>query len=790
MSKRLQFLTVWCAVILAVGLFTCTASAFDEAVIGKAENASLAFRADLQRIETEITLPTVADQRLVDLRNALEDIRSKALTQSGTLDDPIKEMAQQVSKLGPAPAEGQSESAEIAAQRKLLGDVFSRLQGAKTQLELVAVEAEQQSGRASSVQRGQFFQKIFESSRSILNPYLWADAGSGLMLFLQRITGLISNWWTEIHGTTNSASASGLIFLPLIITVILGFWWLIDHALHVHYRALSIDSDFPDNTYRLWRIVRATVGTLIFTTVIVAVIYGYLGNAGFLTPRFNLILDGLSSIAMGTLVNGVLAFRLSSPKQRNWRIINIDDASASRFAILATICAALSAASDAFGKLADGIYLPVAYSIGQSALATSAMLLLLTLILLNFRNQRGLSQKMPNQVSYFDWAETLQFPAWVLIVLATIALLFGYIALANFIVFKMFDTALVLIFLFLIHHMTDAAVRTGYDPNSAIGKLVRKTTGWGERAIESAGLILRTVVDVILAFVGLPLLFLLWTVTWIDFRAMTNKAFFGFDVGSVTISPQSILLVALVLFGGVALTKLFVSWLNKRVLLQTRIDKGVQDSVRKGTAYAGYIFAAGFALSAAGIDFSNFAIIAGALGVGIGFGLQSIVNNFVSGLILLAERPVRVGDWVAVAAGEGLVKKINVRATEIETFDGCSIIVPNSNLITEVVRNWTHSDTMGRFTVNVSVAYDSDVELVKALLFQITKAHPNVLTYPEPVVTLQKLGTYSIDFEIKGTVGDIFYGVFVASDIRISILKEFKERNIVIPIPAAVSVIK
>jgi potassium-dependent mechanosensitive channel len=297
-------------------------------------------------------------------------------------------------------------------------------------------------------------------------------------------------------------------------------------------------------------------------------------------------------------------------------------------------------------------------------------------------------------------------------------------------------------------------------------------------------------VDVLLAFVGLPLLFLLWTVTWVDFRAMANKAFFGFDVGSVTISPQSILMVAVVLFGGIALTKLFVRWLNKRVLLQTRVDKGVQDSVRKGTTYAGYIFAAGFALSAAGLDFSNLAIIAGALGVGIGFGLQSIVNNFVSGLILLAERPVRVGDWVAVAAGEGLVKKINVRATEIETFDGCSIIVPNSNLITEVVKNWTHSDTMGRFTVIVSVAYDSDVELVKTLLFQITKAHPNVLTYPEPVVTLQKFGAYSLDFEIKGTVGDIFYGVFVASDIRMSILKAFKEKDIVIPLPATLSVVR
>jgi potassium-dependent mechanosensitive channel len=787
MVKRLQLLKVWCAVVTFIWLVTSAAFAFDEALIGKAENASSGFRSDLQRLETEIGLPTVTDQRLTELRNGLEDIRSKALVQSTTLDDAIKEVAQQVSKLGPAPKDGQSESIEIASQRKLLNDTLSKLQGAKTQLELVAVEAEQQAGRASSIQSSQFFEKIFEPSRSILNPDLWSDAGTGLTLFAQRIIRLLGNWWNEINP---KASLSGILVLPVILGLILGIWWLIDRALHNVYSARSNDADFPDSTYRLWRIVRATLGTLIFATIIISVISSYLGNAGFLTARFNLILDGLSAISLGALVNGVLAFRLSSPKQQKWRLINIDDATASRFAILATICAALSSASEAFSKLADGVYLPVAYSIGQSALATSVMLLLLALILLNFRNHRPLAEPMPNQITYFGWASNFQFPAWLLIVLATVALLFGYIALANFIVFKLFDTALVVTFLFLIHHMTDAAVRTGYDPTTVIGKFVRRTTRWGERTIESAGLVLRTVVDVLLAFVGLPLLFLLWTVTWVDFRAMANKAFFGFDVGSVTISPQSILMVAVVLFGGIALTKLFVRWLNKRVLLQTRVDKGVQDSVRKGTTYAGYIFAAGFALSAAGIDFSNLAIIAGALGVGIGFGLQSIVNNFVSGLILLAERPVRVGDWVAVAAGEGLVKKINVRATEIETFDGCSIIVPNSNLITEVVKNWTHSDTMGRFTVVVSVAYDSDVELVKTLLFQITKAHPNVLTYPEPVVTLQKFGAFSLDFEIKGTVGDIFYGVFVASDIRMSILKAFKEKNIVIPLPATLSVVR
>ena len=785
MGKTLQLFKLWCAALLVLWLFAGTAFAFDEAVIGQAERAALAFRADLQRIDTELALPTITDQRLIDHRNTLEDIRSKALNQSSTLDDPIKEIAEQVAKLGPPPAEGQTESVEIEAQRKLLNDVLNRLQGAKTQLELVSVEAEQQAGRASSIQRGQFFQKIFESSKSILNPYLWADAGSGLTMFLQRIGALIGNWWDQVQHT---ASTSSLLLLPIIIVLILAVWWLAGRVLRERYKARSLESDFPDNLDRLWRVVRATLGTLILVTIIFAVVVSYLGNAGFVTARFNLVLDGLTGIITGTLVNGALAYRIAAPKQPNWRLINLDDASASRFAILATICAAMSGASEAFSNLADGIYLPVSYSIGQSALASCVMLILLALLLLNIRNQPGLAEKAANQIIYFRWIEVFLAPTWLLIILATIALLFGYIALSNFIVFKLFDTALVVTFLFLIHHTADAAVRTSFDPNSHLGKFLRRVSGMGERAIERAGLLFRVFVDIFLALIGLPILFLLWTVTWIDFRALTNKAFFGFDVGSVTVSPWSILLVALVLFSGVAITKLFVRWLNQRILSETRIDKGVQDSVRKGATYAGYIIAAGFALTAAGLEFSNLAIVAGALGVGIGFGLQSIVNNFVSGLILLAERPVRVGDWISIPAGEGLVKKINVRATEIETFDGCSIIVPNSNLITEPVKNWTHSDTMGRFTVNVSVAYDSDAEKVRELLQQLTKAHPNVLTYPEPVVTLQKFGTYSLDFEIKGTVSDIFYGVLVASDLRFAILKAFQEKGIVIPQPSLVSV--
>ena len=211
----------------------------------------------------------------------------------------------------------------------------------------------------------------------------------------------------------------------------------------------------------------------------------------------------------------------------------------------------------------------------------------------------------------------------------------------------------------------------------------------------------------------------------------------------------------------------------------------MQESILKGSTYAGYVLALGFALTAAGLDFSNLAIIAGALGVGIGFGLQSIVNNFVSGLIILAERPIRVGDWVSLPTGEGVVRRINVRSTEIETFDSCSIILPNSLLVTEPVRNWTHNDNMGRFLVTVTVDYGSDAELVKKVLQGAAREHDKVLTHPEPVAILARFGPSGLDFELRAYVADIFEAAGVASDLRFALLGLFAEKGISIAQPVA-----
>ena len=234
---------------------------------------------------------------------------------------------------------------------------------------------------------------------------------------------------------------------------------------------------------------------------------------------------------------------------------------------------------------------------------------------------------------------------------------------------------------------------------------------------------------------------------------------------------------------GLVLTRLIVQWLDTRLLRRTRFDRGIRDSIKTAANYAGIIIAFILAATYAGIDFTNLAIVAGALGVGIGFGLQSIVNNFVSGLILLAERPIRVGDWIVVGAEQGTVREINVRATEIETFDRSTVIIPNSTLITGTVKNWTHSDKMGRLSIPVGVTYNCDPEQVQALLLECAADHTMVLRAPEPYVYFKDFGASSLDFELRCYIIDVDNLLTVSSDLRYAIFKSLKEAGIEIPFP-------
>ena len=261
----------------------------------------------------------------------------------------------------------------------------------------------------------------------------------------------------------------------------------------------------------------------------------------------------------------------------------------------------------------------------------------------------------------------------------------------------------------------------------------------------------------------------------------------GFEVAGFSIVPSRLLWAVLVFALLLNLSRWFTNKLNSTWLQKSRMDHGAREALVTFSRYTVIALAVLFALSLAGIEFSNLAIVAGALSVGIGFGLQNVVNNFVSGLILLFERPVRTGDWIVVGTTQGTVKRISIRSTIVQTFDRADVIVPNSELISGQVTNWTLDTPWGRVCIPVGVAYGSDTAKVKEILLTIGKAHPLVVQnnpyWPNPIVLFLAFGASSLDFELRVIVRNISEKMQVISDINFAIDQAFRDNGIEIPFP-------
>jgi potassium efflux system protein len=260
----------------------------------------------------------------------------------------------------------------------------------------------------------------------------------------------------------------------------------------------------------------------------------------------------------------------------------------------------------------------------------------------------------------------------------------------------------------------------------------------------------------------------------------------GFTIWSLEIIParfaSALITIAVILTIG--------GWFRKRMestwLQHTRLDRGAREATVTITGYMIITIAVITGLSIAGFNFQSIALIAGALSVGIGFGLQNIVNNFISGLILLFERPIKTGDWVMVGTTEGYVKRIRIRSTEIQTFDRADVIVPNSELISSQVTNWMLHDSRGRARIPVGVAYGSDTQKVKAILEKVAAEHPRVVndgSAPKPKVLFRGFGESSLDFELRCFIHDIDERLQVVSDLNFAIDAAFRETGIEIPFP-------
>jgi small-conductance mechanosensitive channel len=543
-------------------------------------------------------------------------------------------------------------------------------------------------------------------------------------------------------------------------------------------RALAprrLETRFSKSLYALLTLLRIALTA----PAIVAAAVLILDAFGLMPDRFMNIGFGLAAaIGIAAFGRGVAVglFAVDEPERR---LLSIRDDLARSVASHLVWAARLLGAIVFLNIVQQAIVAPVSLTVATSAIFAT----LIAAILCHFLFQVGKSEVPEDEISGVGW---LRAGGWLLVIGIVAALLTGFIGLAAFLAGRFLVALGVIGALYIVLVFTDALFTDILSASTPRGKAIANFFGLKPRTIELLGTLLSASLRILLVLVVLLPLLGPWGIFAADFFGVVREATFGLRIGEVTISFTTIFTAFATILIGILATRAVQRWLAVQFLPRTTLDPSLQNSVSTIFGYVGVIAALSLALAQLGVDFQKITLVAGALSIGIGFGLQSVVSNFVSGLILLAERPIRVGDIINVKGEEGRVLRIHVRATEIETGDRANVIIPNSELITQVVKNRTHTDTFARVTVPVGVAYGSDVAGVRDILLDIAKTHPHVMPVPAPTVFLTGFGDSAINFELGWLVRNIGDGPGIKSDVCFSILERFQAEGIEMPYPQRV----
>ena len=704
----------------------------------------------------DITAETLAGFR--DKLNSATDILRKKID---WLEPRAKEAEDRLKELGPAPAkDAPAESAEIAGQRKELTDEFNDIDGELKQARVLTVKTDQLGDRVAQKRHALYANELFARSASILDPSFWTEVYRALPIELRSIEALVDAW-SEHHTRPRWAGAALIIVVIIAIVIVLTRWWL----------PRLIGEPSNTRSAKAWAALWVFVWYAIRTPLAGFAALLALTTFGLLTVRLEQIAQGVvAGMAAAAFGHGV-ARGLLAPEHPHRRLVQEDDETALCF------YNHLLWASRALGVLIvlqvihKTLFAPLVITVATNALfaaTTAAFLVHLVLRLGTIKKNRG------EALVAASWAHPLGL---LMAVLIGIALVAGYAGVAAFISLRVIVAAAVFGALFLLLVITQTLFAS-INEQTPKGQMLAESLGIDPRTLGLSGALLSALIRVILIATSFLLIIGPWEVSTADLFDTVRNIPFGFKIGEIRVSFQAILAAILVLVLLLVLMRIIQRWLERELLPRTGLEPSLQLSIVTIFGYVGAITAIALALSGLGFDLQKIALIAGALSVGIGFGLQSIVSNFVSGLILLTERPIRVGDSIVVKGEEGWVRRVRVRATEIETFDRASVIIPNSEFITGVVKNWTRANRLGRIVVKVGVSYETDPDRVRDILTDIANAHPQIVQTPPPAAYLVAFGETQLEFELRCVVAEVEKGLSVRSELHYAIIQKFREAGI------------
>ena len=720
-------------------------------------------------------------------RGALDMVGDEASAAKKAAQEALAADEKLLEAMGKPPAEGElAEPEEIAKKRRNYVETISGFRARISQADLALARIDALETAISSLARERLMEEIVEHRPLPLSPTVIAKAVPEFFELFETILSSPIDWYKGLPPQKRTGAEFWWVAFLVVLAVVVG--WNVRRLL-LHW--LGRDSAIESPTY-----VRRAVGALavgmargIVPASLFAAFYFWIARPGsMITGLFAGVVSALLVSLLFFFLTTAVMHAILAPERPAWRLTELDTRKARAISRRIVFLAAVSAV-DLF---LWSPHLDLRISPDLDALSVLVITTLEAIGILSLTPAwlwsteteaagDAAEEKSPEAPAKRNHWHLTRRAVAVVSVASILAIIVGYVGVGRFVVQKLLFSGIVIVPIMLLHEMLRELVE-----GLTKSEIVRQRLKVRQRTLSKVRFWMHTALDPLLLIVALLFLATIWGVPPDNVIRWTLAVIQGFTVGNITISPADIVVAVIVFFVAMAATQLIQRKLAEKVLPETKLDIGIQHSLSAGIGYAGVILAAILSIAIVGIDLTNFALIAGALSVGIGFGLQNVVNNFVSGLILLVERPIKEGDWVIVGDKEGMVNRVSFRSTELQTFQRASVIIPNADILSNAVTNLTHKDRFGRIEIAVGVAYGSDLERVSNVLLECAGAHRQILSYPPPYVLFRNFGASSLDFELRCYIGNVLDIAIISSDLRVATDRRFREEGINIPFPQRV----
>lgn len=714
--------------------------------------------------------------------NQIQDSVNLARQQS---NDDLESTRKKLNALGPAPEKDEKEPAAIARQREEFNKTADMLKTAVAQADLTKTKIEDLNNLILKIRNQELLNNILTKQSSIFHPEEFAKSLVSFSGFLFEIIKSPFTWYKSLSTEDQEKVNSNIVYVIVVMLAALAAAVYLSLYIRKWFGYQS-GIERPDYSQKVRAALWMTVARGVIPAAIIgAFLFWQKNNQIINNGSFGILLHTAAVYLLYYYLIKALVRVIFTPSNSKWRIIEVCDEKAqstSRALIFSTAAICIVSFFQSMAGQMD-YNQDIIYSLKIFANAVKAFCIIITARKFLYDSKSLTDEEIKDGNNIGDLSTSSKVSLFIsFLMAAAFALsLLGYIRLSEFIINRFIISVTVI----GIFYIFDKLLRVVFH-RILLFKFWITTFRINRRTLVKTEFWFGFFLTPVLGILCLIVLLAVWGVAVDIMLAQIKNFLTGFNIGGVRISITSILLGIISFFVSMFLFKMLKNSFNSGNLSKIDMDPGVRNSLVSAIGFIGLIFSAVLAIAVMGGSFSSIAIIAGALSFGAGLGLQNMVSNLVAGLTILFERPVKIGDWVIIDGQEGIVKKINMRSTELETWNKSNVIIPNSDILSKSLINKTYSDLMSRVEIKVGVDYDSDINLVKNILLDIAKNDPEVLTSPPPSLSFTDLGDSSLNFQLNCFTANVYSASGIAFRIRENIVNKFRENNINIPFPQRV----